>query len=127
MGTIAGAGVGSLFGGVGAGPGALIGNRVGWILVGGAMTANAALLLLRDGDSAEQEGAGARSAEEYDRHVRGVEEARGRLEELQGQLDAATGPRARRPIQQQIDRLRKDIRGHEKEIRQKWPDGRPND
>jgi hypothetical protein len=53
VGTIAGAAVGGLFGGVGAAPGALIGNRVGWILVGGAATANAALLLLREGDSDE--------------------------------------------------------------------------
>jgi hypothetical protein len=44
---------------------------------------------------------------------------------LERQLEQATGPRTRRPIQQQIDRLRKDIKGHDKEIRQKWPDGRP--
>jgi hypothetical protein len=45
---------------------------------------------------------------------------------LQERLENATGPRQRRPLQEQMDRLQQQIKGHEKEIRQKWPFGRPD-
>ena len=68
---------------------------------------------------------GSKGAEEYDRHASGVQRAREQVGELEGQLAKAKGPKAQRPIGEQIERLRREIRGHEKEMRQKWPDGRP--
>jgi hypothetical protein len=73
----------------------------------------------------DEAGEGAKGANEYDRHVNNVREAEKRVGELRGDLDRATGPKTRVPIQKQIDELVRDIRGHEKEIRQKWPQGRP--
>lgn len=35
------------------------------------------------------------------------------------------GPRKQKPIRERLEKLEKDIKGHEKEMRQKWPDGRP--
>lgn len=74
------------------------------------------------GEAAEQ---GGKSAEEYDRHTSNVERARDRVNELKEELGRAKGPKAQRPIRDQIERLTKAIKGHEKEIRQKWPEGRP--
>lgn len=68
---------------------------------------------------------GSKSAGEYDEHQRKLGEARGQLEGLRDKLREAKGPKARGPIREQIRDLETDIKGHEKEIRQKWPDGRP--
>jgi hypothetical protein len=137
--TVGGAIVGGLFGaGTGAAGGTLVAPGVGTIggaglgWQGGAAVGSAAGLALANiihafassggGDAAEQ---GGKRAEEYDTHTANAEKARGRLNELKEELGQAKGPKAQRPIREQIERLTKDIKGHEKEIRQKWPEGRP--
>lgn len=47
------------------------------------------------------------------------------VKDLKKKLDNAKGPKTRRPIQEAIRELEKDIKGHEKEVQQKWPNGRP--
>jgi RHS repeat-associated protein len=99
------------------------------IAVGGAVGALVgAIIELTDGSSAEDATpgpVGGKSASEYDRHVQGVADAQGQLQGLEGQLTKTKGPTAQQPIRERIERLKKEIKGHEKEIRQKWPNGRP--
>jgi len=81
-----------------------------------------------DDSSAEESTAGpveGKSASEYDRHVQGVADARGQLQGLEGKLSNTKGPKVQQPIREQIDQLKQKIKNHEKEIRQKWPNGRP--
>lgn len=132
IGGILGGGAGLL-----AGPGAVVTSPAGAI-AGMALGAGAGLAAgklidhlffseaerARSGES-EQPG-GAKSAAEYDRHIEGVQRAKGQLGELEEQLGRVKGPKAQRPIREQIERLQREIQGHEKEIRQKWPNGRPN-
>ena len=99
------------------------------VAVGGAIGALVgAIVELTDGNAAEDATpgpVGGKSASEYDRHVQGVAGAQGSLQGLQEQLNKAQGPKAQQPIREQIERLKKEIKGHEKEIRQKWPNGSP--
>lgn len=137
--TGGGAIIGGLFGaGTGAAGGTLLAPGVGTIggaglgWEGGAALGGTAGLALANvihalasgegGEAAERRG---KSNEEYDRHTGNLEQARDRLNQLKEELGQAKGPKAQRPIREQIDRLTKAIKGHEKEIRQKWPEGRP--
>jgi len=72
-----------------------------------------------------QSRSGGKSSDEYDRHIQARDNANGELGRLRDQLGQTKGPKAQQPIKDQIRRLEESIKGHEKEIRQKWPDGRP--
>jgi len=82
-------------------------------------------LLYFTSDAPNRSGAGAKSAEQYDKHVQDQAEAEERLSGLEEKLSNAKGPKAQRPIQKEIEKVKEAIKGHEKEIRQKWPSGRP--
>jgi hypothetical protein len=43
------------------------------------------------------------------------------LEDLEGDLGNAKGPKRQQPIRDAIKKLQQDIKGHLKEIGQKWP------
>jgi archaellum component FlaC len=73
----------------------------------------------------EGSGEGAKSQEEYDKHQAGVEAAEQELQQLQDKLKETKGPKAQRPIKEAIERLKQDVKGHRKEMGQKWPHGRP--
>jgi peptidoglycan hydrolase CwlO-like protein len=97
-------------------------------LVAGTIVAGEALIrgiqiLQQSGE--EGAGEGAKSQEEYDKHQAGVEAAEKELQQLQDKLKTTKGPKAQRPIKEAIDRLKQDIKGHGKEMGQKWPHGRP--
>ena len=68
---------------------------------------------------------GGKRVGEYDRHVENKARAEKELGQLREQLQQTKGPKAQRPIRDQIRKLEEEIKGHEKEIRQKWPSGRP--
>jgi len=70
----------------------------------------------------EQGVTGAKSAVELATHVSKLETARERLSNLERALEAAGGKKARERLIQEVDDLARQIRGHEKEIWQKWPD-----
>jgi RHS repeat-associated protein len=65
---------------------------------------------------------GAKSATNLVKHVEKLEDARDRLSNLKRALDAASGKKARERLLEEITKLERQIRGHEKEIRQKWPE-----
>lgn len=65
---------------------------------------------------------GAKSRQEYLKHAAKLAAAKAELKRLQNQLNGTKGPKKRGPLQKLIDDLRRLIRGHEKEIDQKWPD-----
>lgn len=102
--------------------GAVLGGAVG--VVGGHYLGKWLSSAL-SADNAEPSSDGAKSAEEFDRHVGGRDRAQEEVGRLKEKLGNVKGPKAQKPIREQIEQLEKDIRGHEKEIRQKWPNGRP--
>lgn len=53
-------------------------------------------------------------------HLRQLKEARSRLADLREAIKDATGPKSRKPIQEAIDELEKDIAGYIKELGQRW-------
>ena len=63
---------------------------------------------------------GAKSSEEHQTHIEKHEAAKQKLKELEETLSKTKGPKKQAPIKKQIEELKKDIKGHEKEIRQKW-------
>ncbi len=65
---------------------------------------------------------GAKSADEMTKHLSKLGEARDRVQALQRELERVKGPKAQAPVRAQIDKLAREIKGHEKEIRQKWPE-----
>jgi hypothetical protein len=67
----------------------------------------------------------AKSLEEYLKHKKKLEEALEELQELKKALEKAKGAKACKEIGEEIRDLEKSIKGHEKEVRQKWPNGRP--
>jgi RHS repeat-associated protein len=69
--------------------------------------------------------ADAKSKEEYDKHQQKLGEARDQLGQLEEKLAETKGPKRQQAIKDQIEKLKESIKGHEKEIRQKWPDGAP--
>jgi hypothetical protein len=70
----------------------------------------------------EQGVTGGKSAIELATHVSKLETARERAMNLQRAIEAASGKKARDSVVQELDNLLRQIRGHEKEIWQKWPD-----
>jgi hypothetical protein len=50
-----------------------------------------------------------------------VNKARGELADLQAELENASGKKATDALKEQIAELSQDIKGHLKEIAQKWP------
>jgi RHS repeat-associated protein len=68
---------------------------------------------------------GAKSPSEFLKHAQKLEHALEELEELEATLGRLKGPKAQQPIRELIDQLSHDIKGHLKEMRQKWPGGRP--
>jgi hypothetical protein len=70
---------------------------------------------------------GAKSADQYKKHMEKLRAAKKQLQELQEELNRATGQKKRAQIREAIDELEKSIKGHEKEVRQKWPNGPPTE
>jgi uncharacterized protein RhaS with RHS repeats len=66
--------------------------------------------------------AGAKSAEQLVKHLDKLHQARKEVDQLRRKLDTLKGPKAQNPVRDQIQDLLDQIRGHEKEIRQKWPE-----
>jgi len=62
-----------------------------------------------------------KSRKEYDKHVRIVEELRQQLENLQDSLKNTKGPKRKKPLEELIKEVEKQIKGHIKEIKQKCP------
>jgi RHS repeat-associated protein len=63
--------------------------------------------------------------QEWVKHQEDLEAARNRVSELEVELSKSKSPKERVEIQKKIDEENEDIKGHEKEIRQKWPGGEP--
>ena len=84
-------------------------------------------------ESAKQEDAteiqksdgGVKSATEYDKHQAAADKAKEQLGQLEEKLAKTKGVKSQDPIKQEIQNLKDSIKGHEKEMNQKWPDGRP--
>lgn len=71
---------------------------------------------------------GAKSREEYEHHEEKLKIALEQEQELLEKLGRVKGPKARAPIEKELENLRNGrngIRGHQKEIAQKWPNGCP--
>jgi hypothetical protein len=68
---------------------------------------------------------GAKCYAEWEKHMEKLRAACKKLTDLEEKLKNTKGPKARRPIEEEIERLKKAIKGHEKEIKQKWPKGPP--
>jgi len=95
---------------------------VGGRVLGEALWSLLSFMSSQGGEGAES---GAKSVEQYEKHTANLERLRERLGQLTEDLGRAKGPKAQRPIREAIDRLKEFIKGHEKEIRQKWSEGRP--
>ncbi len=63
---------------------------------------------------------GDKSPEERERHLNDRSDAVRRLRDLEKELDKTKGPKRRGPIQEVIDELKEKIKGHDKEIGEKW-------
>lgn len=70
----------------------------------------------------EQGVQGAKSAGELAKHVEKLQEAKEAADKLQRLVREAAGKKTRDRLIEQWDDLMRAIRGHEKEIRQKWLD-----
>jgi len=67
----------------------------------------------------------AKNQDEYDKHIRKYDKAKKQLKNLNDKLKNTKGPKKKKPIKEAIRKLKDDIKGHLKEIKQKWPTGRP--
>jgi RHS repeat-associated protein len=65
---------------------------------------------------------GAKSAGELAKHVERLQEAREGIDKLQRLIRQAGSKKTRDRLAQELEDLLRSIRGHEKEIQQKWPD-----
>jgi RHS repeat-associated protein len=65
---------------------------------------------------------GAKSAAQMATHLEKLGDARNKVAELTRQLEKLKGPKAQNPVREEIQDLLDQIKGHEKEIRQKWPE-----
>lgn len=101
-GTIVGGVLGSLVGPEGTLAGAGIGRAIGAIS-GFAVETVGALWLASKAHEADD--AGAKSAEEYDKHIHQKAAAEERRCGLEEKLDRTKGPKTQRPIRDQIERL----------------------
>jgi len=70
---------------------------------------------------------GAKSLAEYAKHMAKLERARSELAALGEKLRNATSHWERKAIEARIRELKEAIKGHEKEIGQKWPNGPPSE
>jgi hypothetical protein len=68
---------------------------------------------------------GAKSYEKWLEHQQKLKAAQERLLKLKKLLEKTKGPKAQEPIKEAIKDLEKSIKGHIKEIGQKWPKGCP--
>jgi RHS repeat-associated protein len=67
-----------------------------------------------------------KSQEQYDKHIADQEEGKKRLDELQQELSQTKkNSKDRKEVQKKIQDELDKFKGHQKEIDQKWPDGRP--
>jgi hypothetical protein len=78
-----------------------------------------------EGKAVNGAGKGAKSLEQYNKHVEKLQEAKQKLQALKDKLAKTKGPKAQGPIKDEIAQLEKSIKGHEKEIQQKWPNFEP--
>jgi predicted nucleic acid-binding Zn-ribbon protein len=62
-----------------------------------------------------------KSQKEYNKHKDDLAKAKEKLNNLKKELKNAKGPKKQGPIKEEINKLVRDIKGHEKEINQKWP------
>jgi RHS repeat-associated protein len=68
---------------------------------------------------------GDKSVEEYDKHIRDIDDHKRKLIDEKNKLRNTRGDKARKAVEIEIDELERGIKGHEKEVGQKWPNGRP--
>jgi uncharacterized protein RhaS with RHS repeats len=68
---------------------------------------------------------GGKCYEEWQKHVGYLRTACKRLRDLEEKLKNTKGPKAQRPIKAEIEKVKNDIKGYEKEMKQKWPKGPP--
>jgi len=68
---------------------------------------------------------GAKSYEEYMKHQNYVKQGLEKLKKLKKLLDRTKGPKAQGPVKEAIELEEKVLKGHLKEIAQKWPNGCP--
>lgn len=64
---------------------------------------------------------GAKTFQQMIKHLDKLKAARTRISEMERRLEGLKGKKARDVLRDEIQRLRKEIKGHEKEIGQKWP------
>jgi hypothetical protein len=69
--------------------------------------------------SGEGEG-GAKSWNEWKEHWDKMKAAEDELKALQKELSSTKGPKRQRPLKEKIDELLAAIKGHVKEMKQKW-------
>jgi len=65
---------------------------------------------------------GAKSDEQLQKHLDDLKRAKEALDQLNDDLESAKGPKRKGAIREEIEDLQQDIKGHIKEIGQKWPD-----
>ena len=73
---------------------------------------------------------GGKSRSEWDKHQKGLADALAREKELMDKLAKTKGNKERGPIEDALENLRNGkngIKGHRKEIGQKWPNGCPTE
>lgn len=68
-----------------------------------------------------------KSQKAYDKHKKYVNANRKAVKQLEIDKGKATSPKERGRIQKLIDQTNGWIKGHEKEMKQKWPNGRPEE
>jgi hypothetical protein len=68
---------------------------------------------------------GGKSAAEYMSHAEKMAKAGEKVKDLQNKLKAAKGKKCQDALKKEIEELEKSIKGHTKEMNQKWPDGPP--
>jgi len=62
---------------------------------------------------------------EYERRVRDIDAARDRIKSLSERLKEAKGPKEKRPLQKELLEELEQLKTHEKALRQKFPEVRP--
>jgi RHS repeat-associated protein len=75
-----------------------------------------------DGEEAEAAQQGAKSLQNFQKHLSDLNQGKQRLNKLQKLLNRTKGPKAQQPVKDAIEDEEQQIKGHTKEMRQKWPD-----
>jgi uncharacterized protein RhaS with RHS repeats len=68
---------------------------------------------------------GAKCYGEWQKHMDDLRSLCKQVHDLEDKLKSTKGPKARKPIEEEIAKVKKMIKGHQKEIKQKWPNGPP--